>query len=150
VVGDFMAFVDDAFGDVGEFGDAFSNDKECGLDVPLFQHVEEFRCELGMRAVVEGHSHSAAFDIATIVSVLSRSGWCRSWRRRGSRSLCGVHGLNDRLRLHHNRCLRGGMRRELGFGGCVGGETHNDHEKKKGGGKGEYGLNRNSHAKADG
>ncbi len=148
VVGDFVAFVDDALGDIGILGDAFSNDEKCGLDVPLFQHVEEFWGELGVRAVVECHGDGAALDIATVVSVLSRGGWCRNWSRRGNRRFCGVHGLNDRLGLHHNRCLRGGVRRKLGFGGGVGGETHNGHKKKKGGG--EYGLNRNSHAKTNG
>ena len=150
MVGNLVAFVNDTLGDIGIFGDAFSNDEKGGLDAAFFEEVEKFGCELGVWTVIECHGHGVTLDIATVVSGLSRGGWCRSWRWRGNRSFCGVHGLNDRLRLHHNRCLRGGVRRKLGFGGGVGGKTHNDHEKKKGGGKGEYGLNRNSHAKADG
>lgn len=74
VVGDFVAFVDDAFGDVWILGDQFSNNEEGGLDVALFEHVEEAGGEFGMRAVIEGHGNDGALDIATGVGVLSRGG----------------------------------------------------------------------------
>ena len=132
VVGNLVAFVNDAFGDVGKLGDIFSNDEKCGFDAPFFKEVEKFGCELGVRAVVECHGHSATLDIATVVGGLPRSGWCRGGGWRGNRSFGGVHGLNNRLRFDHNRCLRSGVRWELGFGRCVGNETNNEPKEKKG------------------
>ena len=70
MVGDFVAFVDDAFGDVGILGDQFSNNEEGGLDVALFEHVEEAWGEFGMRAVIEGHGNDGALDIATAIRVV--------------------------------------------------------------------------------
>ena len=129
VVGDFVAFVDDAFGDVGILGDAFSNNEEGGLDVALFEHVEEAGGEFGMRAVIEGHGNDGALDIATGVGVLSRSGWCGGCGRGGHWSFGSGCWDDDRLGLNDGGGLRWrGMRRELGFGGCVGCETNNDGE----------------------
>ena len=145
VVGDFVAFVDDALGDVGILGDAFSNNEEGGLDVALFEYVEEAWGEFGMRAVIEGHGNDGTFDIATGVGVLSRGG-CGECVHRSFGRGCGDDGG---LGFDDGGGLRGrGMRRELGFGGRIGCEADNEGEESEGCGESDGGSDRKSHTDA--
>ena len=94
VVSDFVTFSGRSFEYIGIGYDTLSQNKECGLDPPRFEHIEEARSQGGAGAVIESEGDIRSLDVAGVVGEALLPGCGRlacgrglhGWRRCALRS----------------------------------------------------------------